>query len=114
MTRIVWTSPHYASLMAERIVESVERLQEFPRSGRVVPEVGQEVCREVILGTYRIVYRLEGDRADILTVVHAAGCWERGWPVRGACRFQRRPNVLQWTRARRRLRSVKRSRGARR
>ena len=89
MTRIVWTlqavedveairayiardSPHYASLMAERIVESVERLQGFPRSGRVVPEVGQEVCREVILGTYRIVYRLEGDRADILTVVHAA------------------------------------------
>ena len=89
MTRIVWTlqaiedveaisayiardSPHYAALMAERIVESVERLKEFPRSGRVVPEVEREPYREVILGTYRIVYRLQDDRAEILTVVHAA------------------------------------------
>ena len=89
MTRVVWTlqaiedveaigayiardSPHYAALMAERIVESVERLKEFPRSGRVVPEVGQEAYREVVIGTYRIVYRLAGDLAEILTVVHAA------------------------------------------
>jgi addiction module RelE/StbE family toxin len=89
VTRVVWTlqaiedveavrayiardSPHYAALLAERLVESVERLQEFPRSGRVVPEVGQEAYREVILGTYRIVYRLIGDVAEILTVVHAA------------------------------------------
>ena len=89
MTRIVWTlqaiedveairayiardSPHYAALMVERIVESVDRLKEFPRSGRVVPEVDRDACREVILGTYRIVYRLEDDRAEILTVVHAA------------------------------------------
>lgn len=89
MTHVVWTlqaiedveairvfiardSPHYAVLMAERIVESVERLKKFPRSGRVVPEVGQEAYREVILGTYRVVYRLAGDLAEILTVVHAS------------------------------------------
>lgn len=89
MTRIVWTlqaiedveairsyiardSPHYAALTAERIVDSVERLKEFPRSGRVVPELERDAYREVILGTYRIVYRLETDRAQILTVVHAA------------------------------------------
>ena len=89
MSRIVWTlqaiedvaairdyiardSPHYAALMAERIVESVERLREFPRSGRMVPEVAQETYREVILGTYRIVYRLVGDQVEILTVVHSA------------------------------------------
>lgn len=89
MTRVVWTlqavedveairafiardSPHFAALMVERIVESVERLREFPRSGRVVPEVDRDAYREVILGSYRIVYRLEDNRAEILTVVHAA------------------------------------------
>ncbi len=89
MTRIVWTlqavedveaiqsyiardSPYYAALLAERIVESVERLKEFPRSGRVVPEVGQETYREVIFDTYRIVYRLANERVEILAVVHAA------------------------------------------
>jgi plasmid stabilization system protein ParE len=35
-------SPHYAIPISERIVDSVERLKEFPRSGRVVPEVGRE------------------------------------------------------------------------
>ena len=89
MTRIVWTlqavedveairsyiardSAHYAALTAERIVDSVERLKDFPRSGRVVPELEREAYREVILGTYRIVYRLQEDRAEILTVLHAA------------------------------------------
>ena len=46
--------------------------KEFPRSGRVVPELEREAYREVILGTYRIVYRIEADRAEILTVVHSA------------------------------------------
>ena len=65
MTRIVWTlqavedveairtyiardSPHYAALMVERIVDSVERLKVFARLGRVVPEVEREAYREVI------------------------------------------------------------------
>jgi addiction module RelE/StbE family toxin len=71
-TYIARDSPHYAALVAERIVESVERLKQFPRSGRMVPEVAQEAYREVILGNYRIVYRLVGDQAEILTVVHSA------------------------------------------
>lgn len=58
--------------MAEGIVESVERLEEFPRSGRMVPEVAQEDYREVILGAYRIVYRLTGNQVEILTVHHSA------------------------------------------
>jgi addiction module RelE/StbE family toxin len=89
VTRIVWTiqaiedveairayiardSPHYAALTTERIVESAERLVVFPKSGRMVPEVGQESCRELILGTYRVVYRLKGELAEILTVVHSS------------------------------------------
>jgi toxin ParE1/3/4 len=89
VTRVLWTlqavedveairnfisrdSPHYAALMAERIVESVERLKEFPRSGRVVPELEQEAYREIVLGTFRVVYRVVDDRVEILTVVHAA------------------------------------------
>jgi toxin ParE1/3/4 len=32
-------SPHYASLFAIDVLTSVERLQVFPRSGRIVPEL---------------------------------------------------------------------------
>jgi toxin ParE1/3/4 len=50
-------SAHYADLVVDRIVAAVERLTDNPRSGRVVPELGDESIRELIHGNYRIVYR---------------------------------------------------------
>ena len=65
-------SPHAAQLVAERIVAAVERLAAFPQSGRIVPEIADPVMREVIHGSYRIVYRLIREEVHILTVHHAA------------------------------------------
>jgi plasmid stabilization system protein ParE len=39
----------------------VDRLVDHPRSGRIVPELGQETLRELVLGNYRIIYRLLDD-----------------------------------------------------
>jgi len=39
-----------------------------PRSERTVPEIGNPDIRELIYRGYRIVYRLNGDRIEILTV----------------------------------------------
>ena len=89
MTRVLWApqaiqdveairahvardSAHYADLVVERIVAAVDRLTNNPRSGRVVPELGDESIREVIHGNYRIVYRLRHDVAEIATVFHGA------------------------------------------
>jgi len=43
-------------------------LADNPRSGRTVPEIGNPDIRELIYRGYRIVYRLNGDRIEILTV----------------------------------------------
>ncbi|MDD2272162.1 MAG: type II toxin-antitoxin system RelE/ParE family toxin [Desulfuromonadaceae bacterium] len=43
-------------------------LADNPRSGRAVPEIGNPDIRELIYRGYRIVYRLNGDQIDILTV----------------------------------------------
>ena len=43
-------------------------LADNPRSGRVVPEIGNPDIRELIYRGYRIVYRLKGDALEILTV----------------------------------------------
>jgi len=43
-------------------------LVDNPRSGRTVPEIGNSDIRELIYRGYRIVYRLNGDRIEILTV----------------------------------------------
>ncbi|MBI5093402.1 MAG: type II toxin-antitoxin system RelE/ParE family toxin [Candidatus Hydrogenedentes bacterium] len=65
-------SGHYARVFAIDVVHAVERLTQFPNSGRVVPEVNDPMVREILLGAYRIVYRLRGDYADILTIHHGA------------------------------------------
>lgn len=43
-------------------------LADNPKSGRTVPEIGNPDIRELIYRGYRIVYRLNGDRVEILTV----------------------------------------------
>mgnify|MGYP001306888197 CR=1 FL=1 len=89
MTRIVWTEPAvadlqaivdyigrdselYASATAERIVAAVGQLERFARSGRVVPEARSALIREIIVGSYRVIYRARPGLVEVLAVVHAA------------------------------------------
>ncbi|MBI2186161.1 MAG: type II toxin-antitoxin system RelE/ParE family toxin [Acidobacteria bacterium] len=66
-------SPHYAGVTVSRILHAVGRLQDFPQSGRVVPEYVDPAVREVVLRPYRIVYRIVGaDDIHVLTVHHGA------------------------------------------
>jgi addiction module RelE/StbE family toxin len=65
---IATDSPVYADLMVRRILAGVERLKTFPRSGRIVPERDVPHIREVIVGAYRVVYRLRNDLVEIVTV----------------------------------------------
>lgn len=64
-----------AALLVTRLMEATDRLQEFPFSGRVIPEIGDECCREIIYGSYRIMYRLEDDEVWITGIVHGARNW---------------------------------------
>lgn len=49
---------------------AVERLQNFPNSGRVVPEVKRPNIREIVFKGYRVIYRVERKRVSVLTVRH--------------------------------------------
>lgn len=62
----------YAQLFAIQAFEAVDRLEMFPFSGRVVPEINKQEIREIIWGNYRIVYRLMVDEVEIVTVHHGA------------------------------------------
>jgi len=65
-------SPRYARLVVERLFEAVTRLETFPSSGRVVPELGRPDVRELIVGEYRIVYQLEESVAQVVTVFRSS------------------------------------------
>jgi len=61
-------APRYAQLFATQVFGSAERIEAFPMSGRIVPEVGQQNIREIILGNYRIL----DPEIQVLTVYHSA------------------------------------------
>ncbi|MBI1806287.1 MAG: type II toxin-antitoxin system RelE/ParE family toxin [Ignavibacteria bacterium] len=60
-------SLHDAGATVSRITASVERLKKFPSSGRIVSELGMSTVREIVLGSYRIVYRLSERYCEIVT-----------------------------------------------
>ena len=62
--------PDAAVTWAEAVFASVERLAQFPGSGRLVPEVGRAEIREVLSGRYRVMYVVEPERVLVLTVRH--------------------------------------------
>ena len=64
-----------ASLFVSRIIEMTDQLEDFPRSGRIIPEINDEHCREVIYGAYRIMYRIFPKEIWITGVVHGARNW---------------------------------------
>jgi len=65
-------SEYYASRFVGKIVEAVEKLEEFPEIGRRVPEAEEENIRELLFRNYRIIYRVETERILILTVIHGS------------------------------------------
>jgi toxin ParE1/3/4 len=62
----------YASSLVQRIILAVEKLTDFPRLGRVVPEADEETIRELLYQNYHIIYRIKGERIEILTVIQGS------------------------------------------
>jgi plasmid stabilization system protein ParE len=60
-------NPEVAAKWVDDLFFSVERLADFPESGRIVPEVGSRRIRELIFGAYRVIYSVKR-QVDILTI----------------------------------------------
>lgn len=69
--------PVAAESFVGRIFETAERLIDHPLSGRIVPEFEHPTLREVILGSYRIVYWVRQDVILISIVFHTSRLLER-------------------------------------
>lgn len=65
-------SEKYAKLTVRKLFERVDILRQFPNAGRIVPEQNEEQVRELIEGSYRIIYERFDDRINILTIYHSS------------------------------------------
>jgi plasmid stabilization system protein ParE len=55
-----------------KIEKILRRLEEFPESGRIIPEFPELPYREVILPPYRFFYKIKGGIVWIIAVWHGA------------------------------------------
>ena len=63
----------YAQIVVNSLFNATDILAQHPLSGRMVPEFNDKNTRELIRGSYRIVYKvLNEDRIDIIAVHHSA------------------------------------------
>ena len=60
--------PEVGERLVREIVAAVLRLADFPESGRTVPELGLAQLREIIHPPFRIVYRLDEERVQVVRV----------------------------------------------
>jgi len=65
-------APGYASDFVGRVILRAETLIDFPRSGHVTPELGDDDVREVSVYPYRLVYRLRGNALIVIAVLHGS------------------------------------------
>ena len=86
MAQVVWTEPalqelndiaEYIALdnpaaarqLVRSVFEQVERLETFPASGRIPPELPASIYRELVTPPCRVFYREDGKQVLILYVM---------------------------------------------
>lgn len=67
---IAHDSTHYARKVTQDIAAKPDVLDELPRMGKVVPELGNEAIRELSLYSYRIMYEIREPDIVVLAVIH--------------------------------------------
>lgn len=61
-----------ALALVEKFETRVQHLKEHPRSGQVVPALNDEMVRQLVVqSNYLIIYEINQDYIDILTIRHA-------------------------------------------
>lgn len=63
-------SKFYATKVVRDIIERSEKLKDFSLIGRMVLEIEDPDIREVIVYSYRLIYKVSSDRIEILTLIH--------------------------------------------
>jgi len=83
--KIIWSprvldrASEYADYIAEdsqaeakkwlvKLFKEVKRLETFPESARVVPELNEPNIREIIFNNFRIIYEISENSINLLTV----------------------------------------------
>jgi plasmid stabilization system protein ParE len=65
-------SPLSAATFVQNVTEAAASLRDLAERGQIVPELGDDSIRELLVKPYRLVYQISGNRVFVLTLVHGA------------------------------------------
>ena len=72
-------SPAAARSFASAVIQAARSLSTLSERGRIVPELGEEEVRELLLGRYRLVYEILPDRVAVVRLIHASRDFLTAW-----------------------------------
>jgi len=73
-------NPAAAAKFAAKIQKALDRLLEFPNSGRLIPEEPKSRVRELVVPpSIRVFFRVDGDEIRVLHIMRA----EQAFPPKG-------------------------------
>lgn len=65
-------SPGYAATLVRQIRDRARSLEEMAERGRVVPELDEPTVRELVVGSYRLIYEISEGNVHVLGLIHGA------------------------------------------
>ena len=68
----------YARAVVAKVVAATREISQFPMAGRIVPEMLDSEIREKFVFNYRVIYRIDGECATIIAVIHGKRLLEKG------------------------------------
>ena len=63
-------SRFYAQATVSKIIDITRQLTKFPQIGRILPEFHSKTFRELLVYSYRLVYKIERSKIIIVAVIH--------------------------------------------
>lgn len=71
-------SEYYASMTVKRLYEKVGVLKQFPKLGRVIPEMQEDQYHELIEGNYRVMYEILDEEIILIQrVLHSSRFFDK-------------------------------------
>jgi len=72
-------SRYYAAAFIQELRDASRSLVRFSERGRIVPELGENAIRELLIHEYRMIYQVRNDQVLILGIIHGRRDLKRVW-----------------------------------
>lgn len=72
-------SPLYAAVFVQEVLTAAASLADFPKRGRKISGLGRHTLRQLVIGSYLLIYRVHKSHVQILALIHGSRDFKDAW-----------------------------------